>query len=86
MILAVAVEPWVSTWLTPITLLGLGAVGALGFLAILWGLLCLLHWPSGRQAPTIVREGPLFPIFVTTCALAIFGIVGMLFIVRHPAA
>lgn len=83
MILA-AVEPWVSTWLTPITLLGVGAIGALGLLVILWGLLCVVHWPSGKQVPAIVREGPLFPIFIVTCGLAVFGLIGMFFIVRHP--
>ena len=84
MILA-AVEPWVSTWLTPVTLLGMGALGALGVLAVLWGILCAFHLPAGRQVPSIVREGPLFPIFVVTSALAAFGVIGMLFIVRHPA-
>ena len=84
MILA-AVPTWVSTWLTPVTLLGVGAIGALGILAVLWGIWCVIHLPSGRQAPAIVREGPLFPIFVVTCCLAIFGLIGMMFIVRKPA-
>ena len=82
--IASAVPTWVSTWLTPITLLGVGAIGALAVLLIAWAVLCLIHFPTSRQVPSIVREGPLFPIFIVASGLAIFGLIGMLFIVRKP--
>ena len=76
---------WVSTWLTAVTLLGLGTLMGLLILTLLWGLWCVVHFRSAQQVPTIVREGPLFPIFWVTAGLAVFGIVSMLFIVRQPA-
>jgi len=83
--LPVAVPQWVSTWLTPVWLLGVGALLALAVLLVFWLVLCVAHWPTGRRVPSIVREGPLFPIFVVTSLLAVYGVVGAVFVVREPA-
>ncbi len=84
MIFAFTAPEWLSTWLTPVWLLGIGALLGLLILGALW--LPLLLLPMGRRVPAIVREGPLFPIFIITALLAAFGILGTLFVVRNPDA
>lgn len=81
--LLAAVPQWASTWLTPIWLLGAGAIVGLAVLFVLWGITCAVYWPAGRQVAAVVREGPLMPIFVLTALLALFGVFGI-FAVRYP--
>jgi hypothetical protein len=76
---------WVSTWLTPIWLLGVGALFGLAILLVVWALVSVVYWKGGKLIPSIVWEGPLLPVFVVTLLLAGFGIVGTL-VVRNPAA
>lgn len=78
-----AVEPWVSNWLTPVWLLGAGALLGLACLLALWAVVCLVYWKGGRLVPSIVREGPLLPISVALLLLAGFGVVGAA-VVRNP--
>jgi ABC-type transport system involved in multi-copper enzyme maturation permease subunit len=76
---------WVSTWLTPIWLLGVGALVGLVVLLIVWGLISVVSWNAGKLVPSVVWEGPLLPIFIVTLLLAGFGIVGTL-AVRNPGS
>ncbi len=109
-----AVPPWISNWLTPIWLLGVGALVGLALLVVLWGLAYLLsRLPifgdigdrnsdsalprvvrpffaifSRRavgEVPGVVREGPLWPLFIVTIVFAVFGILGAFF-VKDPAS
>ena len=107
-----AVSPNLSNWLTPLWLLGVGALGGLALLLVLWlfaflvsrGLssdtdetagasadetwlhrlvripLILLSRRTVREVPGAVREGGLWPILMATVGLAVFGIVGALFV------
>lgn len=79
---------WVGNWLTPLWLVGVGALA--GLLVVL--ILAAIAW-SLRKIPIFgrlgeigqtVTEGPLQPIFAVTIALALFGVVGVL-VVRRPA-
>jgi ABC-type transport system involved in multi-copper enzyme maturation permease subunit len=78
-----AAPPWVVTWLTPIWLLGMGALVGLAVLLVLWGVTFLVSRKAGRLVPSTVTEGPLLPILVVTVLLASFGVIGLL-IVRNP--
>jgi ABC-type transport system involved in multi-copper enzyme maturation permease subunit len=107
-----AVPSWITNWLTPLWLLGVGALLGLVLLAILWGVAFLLSrlpflgtigdrsqqspLPRGLQAmlaifsrravgevPAVVREGPLWPLFIVTLCFAAFGIFGAFF-VKEP--
>ncbi|MCL4202136.1 MAG: ABC transporter permease [Pirellulaceae bacterium] len=112
-----AVDNWVSMWLTPVWLLGVGAIFGLALLLLLWCFaLVVARLPViGRSAnaiqdaraedsgalftqwilrpllvpfshrtvteiPAAVREGALWPIFLTTVSLAAFGIFGAIFV------
>src|SRR5690606_14748225 len=79
---------WVSNWLTPLWLIGIGALLGLIIVCILAGVAWLLRGvPMFSRLGEIrqtVTEGPLQPIFAITIALAIFGIVGTA-VVRRPA-
>jgi ABC-type transport system involved in multi-copper enzyme maturation permease subunit len=79
---------WVSNWLTPLWLIGVGALLGLAVLLLLWPIAWLLRKVPvfGRLAevPLTISEGPLQLIFGVVVALAVFGVLG-LFVVRRPA-
>jgi ABC-type transport system involved in multi-copper enzyme maturation permease subunit len=112
-----AVDNWVSMWLTPVWLLGVGAIVGLALLLLLWGLalvisrlpvigdsanaiqearaeesravltqwilrplLVLFSRRTVTEIPGAVREGALWPVFLTTVSLAAFGIFGAIFV------
>lgn len=50
-----AVSPWISNWLTPLWLVGVGAIGGLLVLVLLWGLAALLSRLPGVGT---LAEGP----------------------------
>ncbi len=81
-VFALLVPDWVSNWLTPVWLLGVGTAAGLAGLLILWGVLAGLAaipaMPSGfrrmvSEIPLSVREGVLLPIFVLVVIVAFFG-------------
>jgi ABC-type transport system involved in multi-copper enzyme maturation permease subunit len=110
-----AVSPKISNWLTPLWLVGVGALVGVALLGILWllawvlsrlpflgdidvrakdprgggvaralrPLLVLFSRRSVAEIPAAIREGVLWPLFVITVCVAVFGIVGGLF-VRDP--
>ena len=67
---------WLSTWLTPIWILGVGALLGLAVLLLLWGLLALIRPSAAARIPELVLEGALMPIFWITVGLAVFGVAG----------
>jgi hypothetical protein len=104
-------------WLTPVWLLGVGAIVGLALLLLLWGialvisrlpvigdsanaiqearaeesravltqwilrpLLVLFSRRTVTEIPGAVREGALWPVFLTTVSLAAFGIFGAIFV------
>jgi ABC-type transport system involved in multi-copper enzyme maturation permease subunit len=106
-----AVPTWISNWLTPVWLLGAGALVGLVLLLILWGVAYLLsrlpligdvdRMPADgpfskvlraclilfsrrtvAEVPAVVREGPLWPLFLTTVGLAAFGVLGTVFVTQ----
>lgn len=78
---------WVSNWLTPLWLIGVGALLGLVIVLILAGIVWLLRgvplFSRLGEIRQTVTEGPLQPIFAITVALALFGIVGTA-VVRRP--
>jgi hypothetical protein len=78
---------WVGNWLTPLWLVGVGALLGLVVVLLLAGIAWLLRGvPLFRGLGEIrqtLTEGPLQPIFAVTVILAIFGIVGVM-VVRRP--
>lgn len=111
-----AVSPNLSNWLTPLWLLGVGALLGLAALLVLWFFallvsrvipsiegsggseagenvllrtlrlpLILLSRRTVREVPGAVREGGLWPVLIVTVSMAVFSVVGVLF-VQEPAA
>ena len=76
MVLIGAVPGWISTWLTTLWLLGVGALLGLAILVVMWLVLFLVARRGAVAVPRLIGEGPMMPIFVATAALAVFGIVG----------
>ncbi len=103
-----AVPSWITNWLTPLWLLGTGALVGLILLVVLWGLayllsrlpflgdigardresslprviqpiLAIFSRRAVGEVPSVVREGPLWPLFVVTLCFAAFGIFGAFF-------
>lgn len=74
---------WLITWLTPLWILGVGALIGLVGLLLLW-LVVLVF--SRRRAFDIVEmlgDSALLPIFITALVFGLFGILGAFF-VRTP--
>lgn len=69
-------SPKMSIWLTPVWILGAGALLGLILLAFFWGVLALVSRRAAREAYLTVREGPLRPILWTVIAFAVFGVLG----------
>ena len=70
------VATWLSSWLTPVWLLGLGALVGLVVLLILWGVLGLVSRHAAREVPLVIGEGVLLPILLVCATMALFGAVG----------
>jgi len=84
----VFVPEWALNWLTPVWLLGVGALCGIVALAILW----VLMWAVSRLAPAssrfrrevdevplALRREVLFPISIVVLVFAFFGLFGVLF-------
>ncbi len=90
-VLGAVVPTWVSKWLTPLWLVGLGALAGILLLLVVWGFLWLISRPMARTAwlrrnvdevPLGVREGALMPILTIATVFAVFGIIGGVFAER----
>jgi ABC-type transport system involved in multi-copper enzyme maturation permease subunit len=65
-----------TVWLTPIWLIGVGVLLGLLVLLLLWGLLFLIGRRAAVEVPLMVREGPLWPIFIVMLLLISFVALG----------
>ncbi len=75
-----AAGDWLTTWLTPLWLIGLGAILSLVVLLVIWGVVSLFSRSAMRAVPEMVREGPLLPVGWTVLAAAAFGVAGFFFL------
>src|SRR5262245_54360306 len=82
------VPEWALNWLTPVWLLGVGALFGVVALLLIWGLLwgtSRLALPDSRfrrevdEIPLALRHEVLLPISVVALVFAFFGIFGVLF-------
>jgi ABC-type transport system involved in multi-copper enzyme maturation permease subunit len=71
--------PWMSLWLTPVWIVGVGALLGLAVLLVLWGLVAVFSRRAGAGVLLGLQEGPLWPIFIGTAVLAAFGGLGWVF-------
>lgn len=83
-VLAAAVPKWVSLWLTPIWLIGFGALIGMACLLAAWMVIFLVSRRAANWLTLIVREGPLLPILAVAGLLAVFGLVGTV-VVPEPS-
>ena len=69
-----------SIWLTPVWILGLGAVAGLVLLFLSWGVLFGISRRAAGAVPLAIREGVLWPVFLVVVFLAVtfFGFVVLL--------
>ena len=74
---------WLMTWLTPMWILGVGALVGLIILAMLWAVLFVVARRTALDIPDILTEGPMLPILIVTIVFAVFGVAGAV-VVRTP--
>lgn len=80
-----AAAPWLTTWLTTIWLIGVGALLGVAALLVIWAALFLVNRQAAREVPLGIAEGVLLPLTFIVLITAAFGIVGALF-AREPIA
>lgn len=71
---------WLITWLTPLWILGVGALLGLLFLLVAWVITAVVSRRAGAEVPVMISEGPLLPISVVIGIFALFGILGAAFV------
>lgn len=79
---------WVSNWLTPLWVIGIGALLGLMVLLVLWGVVFALRklpvFNRLAEVPLTISEGPLAWVLGVAAALAAFGVIGVV-VVPRPA-
>ena len=78
----IGASDWLNTWLTPVWLLGLGALVALAIMLLIWLVASMVNRDARGGIPQAVAEGPLQPIFWIVLGLAVFAVVGP-FVIRN---
>jgi ABC-type transport system involved in multi-copper enzyme maturation permease subunit len=68
--------PKMSIWLTPMWIVGMGALVALVCLVVIWGVLRIFSRDTSREMATSVLDGPLRPILWVVVAFAAYGVLG----------
>ena len=63
------------TWVTPIWVLGLGALVGLLLVGAAWGIMSLMSRRASKIAAEAVREGILWPILIIVSLFALIGVV-----------
>ena len=76
---------WLITWLTPLWILGVGALLGLLLLLVGWVITAVISRRAGAEIPVMLAEGPLLPISVVIVVFGLFGILGWAF-VHEPMA
>ena len=64
-----------TTWITPVWILGMGALAGLAVLLLLWAALAILSRKAAVNVAGVVRESVLWRILCVVVLLAILGIV-----------
>ena len=78
------VPRWVTTWLTPLWLIGIGILAGLLILLLLWALLFLVSRKTAREIPNYLSEGVMPGMLAIACLFAIGGLVATI-TVKEPA-
>jgi ABC-type transport system involved in multi-copper enzyme maturation permease subunit len=65
-----------SIWLTPVWILGVGALGGLVVLLLFWAMLAVVSRRAAHEAYLSVREGALRPILWTIITFSAFAVLG----------
>ena len=76
-----AIAGWLNIWLTPLWLLGFGALVGVAILGVLWCLMWVVSREGARETPTAITEGALLPVAWIVLGFAAFGILGA-FVIR----
>ena len=76
------VPSWISVWLTPLWLIGVGAAVALVILLLMWGVLLVISRRAAASVPLAISEGVLTPILAMVCLLALLGVGGTFMVIR----
>ena len=63
------------TWITPLWILGVGALAGLVLLLMGWCVISLISRPAGRIAVEAIREGIMWP---TLMVIVFFGVIGVI--------
>ncbi|MFO0912019.1 MAG: ABC transporter permease subunit [Pirellulales bacterium] len=77
------VAPWLTAWLTPMWILGLGVLGGLAILGLAWAVLWLISRPAAEAAVAHIRDGLMIYVFWIAVGLAAFSVLGPL-VVTNP--
>ena len=72
-----------NTWMTPVWIFGLGAIGGLILLLVSWGVVFLVSRQAAAAVPLAVREGALWWILLVTVLLSL-GALLLTPMVRQP--
>ena len=68
------VPRWVTSWLTPLWLIGIGVLAGLLILLVLWALLFAISRKTAREIPNYLSEGVMPGLFATACLFALGGL------------
>ncbi|MCA9213694.1 MAG: ABC transporter permease subunit [Planctomycetales bacterium] len=68
------VPRWVTTWLTPMWLLGMGVLVGLLVLLLLWAVLFVVAKKTAREIPGYFSEGVMPGLFSIACLFALTGL------------
>ena len=74
--LLLVISGWLSIWLTPVWMVGVGVLAAFAVLLVLWGLFALVSPARAAEVPEMLSEGALLPITWVLGLLALFGVLG----------
>ena len=68
--------PKMSSWLTPLWIVGMGALLSLLCLVVIWAIVRVISRERARELVTSVFDGPLRPILWVVYAFAAFAVIG----------
>jgi ABC-type transport system involved in multi-copper enzyme maturation permease subunit len=75
-LLLLVITGWLSIWLTPIWMLGVGVLLGASILLVCWGVFAVFSPARGAEIPEMVSEGALLPITWVLGLVGLFGIFG----------
>ena len=78
------IAAWYTAWLTPMWLLGLGITLGLAVLALVYGVLALVHRSWATAMANMVTDGWMLPIFYLALVTAVLTVAGTLLVPYEP--